>query len=531
MKENNRTYILPVQVELADLLSGLSEQYSVQKGSVSVNTINYLDTFDWRLYEQGLICLRQENSACSVYVLTDFAGGLRIEADGPGRKKLFPRDFIDSELGEKLSAVAGIRALLSQAEIARQSQSFQIVNRDQKIVLSGFLELNQLLTPDEDPTFLGGSLRMQGVRGYDKTLARVTDLLQGRGVEAGDPEERVLRHALAARGRKALDYCSQFSINLNPSETVAQVARQINLQLLEAMERNIPGIIEDIDSEFLHDFRVALRRARSLLGSMKKILPAAHVDFCQQGLQEMGVLTSPVRDLDVYLLEKNVYHSMLPDGLQEGLSVFFKELAQKRVKELRRLKNAFQTSKFKQFLVGWRSYVEDSLIATALETGHEPCREVAVKAIRKRLQRVLMEGSLIDPQSPDDALHCLRIQAKKLRYLLEFYRSLFPETEMESLLKSLKKLQNNLGSFNDLSVQQAMLAQYQNGLLGGEQKKALQVAAALGGLITRLHEEQASVRQKFEQTFQHFISAENRKLFELLFSKPVLKNNYKDAEA
>ena len=520
MKEKRLTYTLTEQMDVTDLLFGLPEKYSVQEGSVSVDTVNYLDTFDWRLYEQRLICQCRGNST---YLLTDFAGGNRIQTDGPGLKKLFVHDFAGGVLGERLSAVAGSRALLPQAEIARYAQSFQIVNRDQKRVLAGVLELSQLLNPDDEPTFLGGVLRIQGVRGYDKIVIKAAELLQSRGLESGDQEEKILRLALAARGRKPLDSCSQFSIILDPAETIGQAAGKIILQLLEAMERNIPGILEDIDTECLHDFRVALRRTRSLLGSMKKRVPAADVDFYQRGLREIGVFTGPVRDLDVYLLGKDAYHSMLPEGLQEGLSVFFKELAEQRAKELRRLKKAFRSRRFKQFLAGWRGYVADTLLTDGLATGHEPCRKVAVKAIRKRWQCILKDGSLIDPQSPDEALHRLRIQAKKLRYLLEFYRSLFPESAMDSLLKSLKKLQNNLGSFNDLSVQQKMLGQYQHRYVGGEQKQALQVAAALGGLITRFHEEQASVRQKFELTFEQFSSAENRKLFALFFSKGTIQ--------
>jgi CHAD domain-containing protein len=88
---------------------------------------------------------------------------------------------------------------------------------------------------------------------------------------------------------------------------------------------------------------------------------------------------------------------------------------------------------------------------------------------------------------------------------------------MDILLKSLKRLQDNLGSFNDLSVQQKMLGQYQDGLAGKDQKNAIKVAAALGGLITHLHEEQTAVRYKFEQTFEQFTTSENRRLFDLLF--------------
>ena len=57
----------------------------------------------------------------------------------------------------------------------------------------------------------------------------------------------------------------------------------------------------------------------------------------------------------------------------------------------------------------------------------------------------------------DEDLHNLRIDCKKLRYLLEFFTSLFPKTQMKLLIKQLKQLQDNLGDFNDLSVQQARL--------------------------------------------------------------------------
>lgn len=85
------------------------------------------------------------------------------------------------------------------------------------------------------------------------------------------------------------------------------------------------------------------------------------------------------------------------------------------------------------------------------------------------------------------------------------------------MLKSLKKLQDNLGSFNDYSVQQKMLGHYQDGLVKKEQHNAIKVAAALGGLITHLHEEQAAVRCKFEETFESFTSTENQTLFDMLF--------------
>ena len=63
----------------------------------------------------------------------------------------------------------------------------------------------------------------------------------------------------------------------------------------------------------------------------------------------------------------------------------------------------------------------------------------------------------IDDDSPDEALHRLRIDAKKLRYLLEFFRALYPPKEIGAVVGALKSLQDNLGDFNDLSVQQGAM--------------------------------------------------------------------------
>ncbi len=517
MKEIWSSPHLSEQRNLTVLFAGLSKHYTFLEDDALVETLCYLDTFDWRLYDKGLLCCRQGGS----YTLTDFSGAYLLQADGPTTLYPMSHDF-KGTMGEKLSEVIGIRALLPQAEVVRRRQSFQIINHDKKRVLAGLFEQDQLKGADGTPISLGGSLSVEGVRGYGKILAKVAEILKGQGFEAGYSEEQGLLSALAVVGREPLDYCSQFSMHLDPTETIVQAAQKIFLQLLATMERNIPGIVEDIDSEFLHDFRVALRRTRSLLGSLKNILSGSEMEFFRSEFQKIGIVTGPVRDLDVYLLEESGYHAMLPDGLQEGLAVFFKDLRRQRVKEFRRLQKALQAKSFRQFLLRWRRYVEDleaSLLQIELAGGHKTCKEVAVKAIRKRLKSILKDGTLIGPQSPDADLHGVRIQAKKLRYLLEFYRSLFPETVMDSLVKSLKKLQDNLGNFNDLSVQQQVLARHQSGLAaGGETRKAVLVAAALGGLITHLHEEQVEVRQKFDLAFAQFATEEHRKLFHSLWS-------------
>ena len=83
--------------------------------------------------------------------------------------------------------------------------------------------------------------------------------------------------------------------------------------------------------------------------------------------------------------------------------------------------------------------------------------DFACRLVLKRYGKVCKIARSIDGKTADDVIHQLRIHCKKLRYLMEFFSPLFPENEIKTLIKSLKVLQDNLGNFNDYSVQQKFL--------------------------------------------------------------------------
>ena len=135
----------------------------------------------------------------------------------------------------------------------------------------------------------------------------------------------------------------------------------------------------------------------------------------------------------------------------------------------------------------------------------------------KRLKRILRDGRRIHSGSPDEELHRLRIQGKKLRYSLEFFSSLYPEREQKKLVKQLKVLQNNLGDFNDLTVQQEMLQRYLAAIKPGT-IASKKLSTAIGGLLTNLYHEQRKVRTNFAKTFKQFTDKKNLDLYRSLFT-------------
>ena len=75
----------------------------------------------------------------------------------------------------------------------------------------------------------------------------------------------LLADALHAIGRYPGDYSNKVAANITGRMPAAEAAATILLRLLDTVEANVPGVLRDIDIEFLHDLRVSVRRSRSAL--------------------------------------------------------------------------------------------------------------------------------------------------------------------------------------------------------------------------------------------------------------------------
>ena len=98
-----------------------------------------------------------------------------------------------------------------------------------------------------------------------------------------------------------------------------------------------------------------------------------------------------------------------------------------------------------------------------------------------------------------------------MRYLLETFVSLFPIEKISELIFRLKVLQDYLGDFNDLSMQQERMKYYME-VLEKKNIKNKMVFAAIGGLITHLYFEQIRAREAFYKTFREFDTKLNARL-------------------
>jgi CHAD domain-containing protein len=287
--------------------------------------------------------------------------------------------------------------------------------------------------------------------------------------------------------------------------------------LLKAIKNNEPGTIADTDSEFLHDFRVAVRRTRAGLSQIKGILPSPINAHYAEFFSWLGQITGPTRDLDVYLLNFEHYKNSLPISIRDDLNPLYDFLLAKQRKTQKELAKKLQSAKYLSNLAEWEQYLKEPSFPQALgENARLGIKDLADRRIWKIFNRVVQEGGAITAQSPAEALHDLRKTCKKLRYLMEFFQNLYPEEQIKHLIRNLKGLQEVLGGFQDYAVQEHNLK------LFSEEMMALNAPVntflAMGVLIQDLDAHRNRAREDFTAKFADFTQEENRSAFKLLFA-------------
>jgi len=260
--------------------------------------------------------------------------------------------------------------------------------------------------------------------------------------------------------------------------------------------------------------------AGTVVGQFKGVFPRESVERFREEFAWIGALTGPTRDVDVYVLKMDDYRSTLPEAVQRDLRPLEEFLRRHQEIEQNKLAAGLDSSRYPDLIRHWREFLETPLPDDpTLPEAKRPIREVASERIARCFRRVLKKGRAIDDDSPPEKLHRLRIECKKLRYLLEFFRSLYEPHDVEPVVKSLKRLQDNLGDFNDLQIQRKTLERFAHEMVA-EGCATVESLMAMGRLIERLEARQAEARSQFTKRFAAFDDLPTRERVARVIHRP-----------
>ena len=468
----------------------------------------WLDTFDWRLHQAGLALEQAAGPGLSEYTLTGADGERITVAAGRIRWPALASALPPGPLRARLEPVTWIRALMPVARGTSTIQQWRVLNADDKTI--AWLTVNQtsLAAPGADG--LPPRLTVAAVRGYQAQTERIVTCLAGTpGASAA--HDSVLASALAAAGRHPGADTGKIDVELTADMPARCAMEAVLLRLLDTLEANVAGTVRDIDTEFLHDLRVSVRRTRSALKLCGDALPAGLADRFRGEFKWLGDVTTPIRDLDVYQLNYPAMAASLQSATPEDLAPFAEHLARRRELEQRRLARALRSARFVSLTRDWRAALTRQRPARRRRTA----ARLAAERIRLAHRRVLRAGAAITADSPPESLHELRKRCKELRYLLEFFASLHDPAIHRQAVRELKGLQDCLGTYQDCQVQQHEIRMFATQMMQ-EHRVPVTALLAMGELAGQIAAREHQARGEFGGRFADFATAANQQRFRAL---------------
>jgi CHAD domain-containing protein len=514
-------YLLSAEQDMDAIAASIRATLRCEPSPAETLERRFFDSFEWSLYHAGAALeeVRTGDRRELLWQELSDTGALLARqpiATEPG----LAADLPPGPVRERLAPVLGVRRLLPMVSLVGSRRTLRVLNDDDKTVVRLLLEQARIVTdgPGADVP-LPPRLRLVGVRGYPHEHNAAAHRLQAQ-LELTPAHAPLMLEALAAVGRRPGSYSSKLDYRLDPAQPAEAATRHILRGLLDTIEANVDGTRRNLDPEFLHDLRVATRRTRSALSQIKAVLPQAIVDDFKARFAWLQQVTGPVRDLDVYLLDFPNLEADLPAALRSDLDALRDWLAAHYDTEQRALADALGGERFATLLREWRAFLEAPPRNGARDAA-TPIKAVADKRVRRMFKRVLDEGRAIDEASPPAALHELRKSCKKLRYLMEFFQSLYPPDDIKGLIKQTKVLLDNLGGFQDLAVQAEHLRE-----TAADMQTAgaapLGTLLAMGALMGGMLERQQRARREFARVFASFDSDANAALIRrLCAAKPA----------
>jgi len=425
-----------------------------------------------------------------------------------------------SSIRDVVAPLTGIRALTVLSDERRRVQRLDLRNKEGKTVAR--VELDEPSSPATAPV----ELRVRPLRGYHKEAVRATRLLTGAGISVVDNGADP-----AADVADAVDAGVTGSRpSLAPGDRVVPAAVLLSRVLsdfLVTMRVNLPGLLEDVDTEFLHDFRVGVRRTRATLKLGRPVLPEMMRSRWEPEFKWLGDLTTPVRDLDVYQLDLPTMAGWLVSARAADLEPLATHLQNRRTAERLVLLRGLRSARFRRLVSQWEeelALIRDTPVRVTpdqpggVDPQHLSAGRLADLGISRAYRRVVRDGAAIGSDSPAGELHRLRKRCKELRYALDVFAPVIDKRARMRAAADLRGLQDVLGAFQDSEVQRHALHGFAEEMMAAGTPAG--AVLAMGELIGHLDAEQDRARREFDVAFARFTRPSSIELMQRLKGRP-----------
>jgi inorganic triphosphatase YgiF len=457
----------PMEIELKLILPGPEAEsavvacmrehgYLVEELDPVRNVDTYLDTFDWSLMKNKIALRYRISNGTAMYTLKSTGSikdgiakrmeteiPLKEPVDGPARVPV-------KRIRKHIEGMIWPRKLLEHIQIRTDRRRYRV------------------LTSEEAEIELAFDSSIFSLRGLHKT--RRTQRLHELEAEILEGPATALG-SLAALLAEAFGYSPSTASKLEvaierlkvgmpskklPEKLMVRLEDRFDLAVskilayqLQRFREQLPGVRRDIDTEFVHQARVATRRMRSALRLFHDAVPENTGAYLAEELKWLGGMFGTVRDLDVFLLNLSRFEGQIKCFPGRKKKAFENWIEKHRRAPLKALQEALDSIRYKNLERRITRFLERPLPARPqAPLAVKPVRDVAPVLIHENFEAVMAQGHkvLADPKLKQ--FHRLRIQMKKLRYAAEFMAPAY-NGGLDPFIERTVEIQDCLGELQD----------------------------------------------------------------------------------
>jgi CHAD domain-containing protein len=323
-------------------------------------------------------------------------------------------------------------------------------------------------------------------------LDRIVRRLRDAGAGEPDQTPKLVR----ALGWQATRPPEPVPSELGDDAMVSAVVREALVTAVTRILHHDPGVRLGDDPEDVHQARVGTRRLRSDLRTFRSLIEPDWLTTTRAELQWLGGELGAVRDADVLLERLQRQTAELSTRDARGVAALLRHLMVQRDLARVALLEAMRSERYVTLL--------ELVIAAAdgvpvVPEDDKPARDVLPELVRGPFTHVRRAVESLDRDPPDEALHQVRIRAKRARYAAEAAAPVAGKPA-RALAKALADVQSVLGDHQDAVVAEDWLRRIDGGR---------SVALVAGQLVARQQAEAAEARRAWPAAWKQ---AEAKKL-------------------
>jgi len=302
---------------------------------------------------------------------------------------------------------------------------------------------------------------------------------------------------------------------LGPDDREQPAGRVFSLVLgtdLGSFRSHEAGVRVDADPEELHQFRVSLRRARSLMAVGASVFPDEELVLLRALSAWMAATTSPVRDLDVLLDELPLLGERIVPEMVDCFAGLAALLEEARARSFTQLIGALDDERHPVLLRRWAAMSMVYRVGGG-EPGPDsrrPAGDVVDAVLLRSWKRMRRRGRIALRTDDRESWHDLRKAIKRFRYLVSAFEPMYPEGSFDRVLRRLSGLQDVLGALQDHHMQASIVEEV--GVAGGGR-----AALAAGVLADSLHRDAETAHAECCDAWRDFDRPKLRRQLQGLF--------------